>query len=424
MQSSFEYDHEQKKLTVRGVTEFPEQVFEYANTLEILDMSNNDLSILPDNLSSLRNMRVAFFSGSKFKEFPSVFADCNGLEMVGLKSCAIETMGDNVLPASLRGLILTDNNLTELPSSIGEYKSLQKLMLTGNNLTSLPQSLLNLKQLELLRVAQNRLAKPPSWLSKLPMLAWYSDSGNDFSITPPQVLPAREFDTNSVRLGKKIGASAKNTVYSATLDDIDEVAVKIFGQGITTDGSPDNDIAASLLAGNHPTVIGGLGKISIDAHGTQGLVMPLIPPQYRALGLPPNFIRLTRDTYPQGTTFTAPVVARIAIDTADALQHIHSQGIMHGDVYAHNVLVNQRGESIVGDFGAASIYTPHLKANEWREKIDVAGYGHLLEELLSYVPKISSETETLRQLSQNCLAEDSAERPSFSEISSIVQELA
>ena len=39
---------------------------------------------------------------------------------------------------------------------------------------------------------------------------------------------------------------------------------------------------------------------------------------------------------------------------ADALAHLHAQGLMHGDFYAHNLLVDDDGHALLGDFGAAS----------------------------------------------------------------------
>jgi hypothetical protein len=420
---SIHYDPEQNKLTVRGVTEFPQEVFEYSDDLEILDISNNNLATLPDNLSALKNMRIAFCSGNNFKEVPKVLASCENLAMVGLKSCGIETMGDNTLPHSLRGLILTDNNLTRLPDSIGEYKSLQKLMLTGNQLPSVPQALLELKQLELLRIAGNRLLESPNWLSALPNLAWYADSENDFNPTPLlESFQAKEFNWSDIRLGTKLGESAKNVVYSATLNSHEQIAVKIFGEGITTDGSPGNDITASLLAGGHPNVIGGLGKLVHSQNGEQGLVMPIISQEYKTLGLPPNFTDLTRDSYPQETKFTIPIVLRIARDIGSALQHLHSKGVMHGDVYAHNILTAPSGESKLGDFGAASIYDIHSPSEKWREKLDVAGYGHLIEELIQNIAD-SSATSGLRELSRACLNKSVFDRPSFKDINESLRHL-
>jgi len=414
------YDATLKKLTVRGATEFPTEVFDYANELEILDMSDNQLTALPDKLAVLRHLRIAFFSGSTFDEVPRALAACERLEMVGLKSCGIRTMSDHALPPMLRGLILTGNNLAELPDSIGAYTALQKLMLTGNQLTRLPQSLLQLKKLELLRISGNHLAQSPSWLAKLPNLAWYTDSENDCSQTAQSRPTAiTKFDWQDIKLGPKLSENAKNVVYSATVKNGEQVAVKLFGQGITTDGSPDNDIMASIRAGAHPHIIGGLGVVANAPEDRQGLVMPLVPVAYHALGLPPDFVTLTRDVYPKNTIFPLSVVVSIAYGISSALQQLHARGIMHGDVYAHNILSTAAGDSKLGDMGAASLYDPRAPAEQWRQQLDVAGYGHVLEELLQHTSPATQDAgamDDLQHLVEACLDHDASSRPRFADI--------
>ncbi len=49
---------------------------------------------------------------------------------------------------------------------------------------------------------------------------------------------------------------------------------------------------------------------------------------------------------------------RILRDTAAAVVHLHQRGILHGDLYAYNLLVNPAGHTLLGDFGAASFFDP------------------------------------------------------------------
>lgn len=51
--------------------------------------------------------------------------------------------------------------------------------------------------------------------------------------------------------------------------------------------------------------------------------------------------QVTRDTYPEGASFSAPFIAAAACGVAAAAAHLHSRGISHGDLYAHNILVRQ-----------------------------------------------------------------------------------
>src|SRR5690606_7560782 len=81
------------------------------------------------------------------------------------------------LPPQLRWLILTDNQVTTLPASLGQRPRLQKLMLSCNQLQHLP-NLSACENLELLRVASNQFMEIPDTLLQLPALAWPAVAGN------------------------------------------------------------------------------------------------------------------------------------------------------------------------------------------------------------------------------------------------------
>jgi hypothetical protein len=49
-----------------GLTEFPRAIFELADSLEVLNLSGNALSSLPDDLYRLRHMRILFVSDNDF----------------------------------------------------------------------------------------------------------------------------------------------------------------------------------------------------------------------------------------------------------------------------------------------------------------------------------------------------------------------
>jgi serine/threonine protein kinase len=94
---------------------------------------------------------------------------------------------------------------------------------------------------------------------------------------------------------------------------------------------------------------------------------------------------------------------------------------MHGDLYAHNILVDRAGHSLLGDFGAASFYDPTDTAlAQALERLEVRAFGCLLEELLDRcTPEPSSQNaafESLHRLRQDCLNQVLSLRPRFTEI--------
>ena len=201
-----------------GLHEFPLEILDLADSLEILDLSGNRLCELPTDFGRLSKLRIAFFSQNLFDEIPSVLGQCTGLEMVGFKSCRVRQVSAEALPPRLRWLILTDNQLEELPSSIGDRPRLQKLMLAGNRLESIPRELSNCHNLELLRISANRLGAFPQWLLEMPRLSWLAWSGNPFCASgdldidlPPEI------DWSTLELEEVLGSGASGVISKAHL---------------------------------------------------------------------------------------------------------------------------------------------------------------------------------------------------------------
>jgi len=167
-----------------NLPDFPQELFELAETLEVLDLSNNQISALPDDFYRFHKLRIVFLSNNPFLRFPAVLSQCPNLTMIGFKSCQIQHIPDHAFPKKLRWLILTDNRLETIPDSIGDCTQLQKLMLAGNRLQALPTRMQACKNLELLRISANQLATLPHWLLKMPKLSWLAFAGNPCSPAP------------------------------------------------------------------------------------------------------------------------------------------------------------------------------------------------------------------------------------------------
>jgi serine/threonine protein kinase len=114
----------------------------------------------------------------------------------------------------------------------------------------------------------------------------------------------------------------------------------------------------------------------------QGLVMGLIPPSHASLAGPPSFATCSRDVYAPDRRFTSAQAHAIARDTGDALAHLHAKGLVHGDFYAHNILVDDQGHALLGDFGAASFLPQDDAARrEALVRIDRRAHAILVDEL-------------------------------------------
>lgn len=399
------------RLTLReNLTSFPEEIFNLSDTLEILDLSDNLLSSLPEEMCRLSKLRIAFFSNNRFTEIPS-FKGCENLYMVGFKNNQIERFDEDVLPNSISWLILTDNRLISLPRSIGKLHKLQKFALAGNRIEKLPDEMASCRNLELIRLSANRLKAIPTWLLELPKLSWLAFSGNPCSTDQKFSLQEIAYETLEVK--EKLGSGASGDIFKAYSNLHDkEVALKLFKGAITSDGYARDEMNACMSAGEHPNLIKVLAKI--DEAERLGLLLEYIPDIYRNLGLPPDFETCTRDTFKEGSSLRVETIYAIAKAIASAAAHLHERGVMHGDLYAHNILISDDDHCYLGDFGAASFYEPCEKAFE---KIEVRAFGCLLEDMLSLSLHKGGETfKTLCRLKEQCLSENRDERPLFSEM--------
>jgi hypothetical protein len=408
-----------------GLTEFPREIFDLADSLEILNLSGNALSSLPDDLHRLTRLRILFCSDNQFTELPACLGQCAALSMIGFRANRIEHVPGAALPPLLRWLILTDNRISELPTELGERPLMQKLMLSGNHLQQLPKSLVDCHRLELLRLSANRFTELPEWLLTLPSLTWLAYAGNPLETeADAAALEATpSIPWSALHLEQKLGEGASGVIHRATWRRAGQadtqVAVKLYKGEMTSDGSPLHEMNACITAGLHPNLIRVEGRIVDHPHAQAGLVMHLIDPSYRNLADLPSLESCSRDVYADDTRFSADVALRIARGIASAAEHLHEQGITHGDLYGHNIMWNAHGDCLLGDFGGASFHAttdnPETRA---LQRIEVRAFGVLLGELLARIDSGLSDADrvTLEGLERRCCQADVLARPGFSEV--------
>jgi len=418
-----------------GLTAFPPEIFDLADTLEILDLSGNQLTALPDDLPRLQKLQVIFCSDNPFTELPEVLGQCPRLTMVGFKANRIRHVSAQALPPRLRWLILTDNQIDTLPAELGHCTDLQKLMLAGNRLSHLPDTMANLHQLALLRISANQFTALPAWLLNLPRLSWLAFAGNplcaDLEASALANAAARAIDWTDLELQELLGEGASGLIYRANWQQPEthaaqaatQVAVKVFKGALTSDGLPLSEMAASLHAGTHPNLVAVHAPVTHHPDGKQALAMPLVARQFQNLAGPPSLASCTRDVYAPDTRVTLPALLHLAHGVASAARHLHQCGLTHGDLYAHNILCTADGHALLGDFGAAGFFDPtHIDLAHALQRLEVCAFGHLLAELLAHgdtrhdSPKNTAICQALQHLSDQCCDKVPHQRPLFTDI--------
>ena len=372
-----------------NLTVFPMEILTLADSLEILDLSNNQLSTLPDEIKQLINLKIIFVSNNCFKVLPTALGGCPLLEMVGFKSNQIQEVPAESLPHQLRWLILTDNQITHLPEALGERTRLQKLALAGNQLSRLPKSTDQLVNLELLRISANQLLAFPIQLLILPKLAWLAFSGNPFCETDIEIKSVPEVASTDYRLLEVLGQGASGIIYQANWTDTanqentfpEDIAVKVFKGEVTSDGYPQDELQACLKLGHHKNLVKSVAQVNESNY--LALVMELIPTHFKNLGLPPDFQTCTHDTFESGFSLSINSIKKIVEQMQQVFEHLHNNQVCHGDLYAHNTLFDQQSNIIFGDFGAASMYhmlLPVVKKSI--KEIEQRALMHFIDDLL------------------------------------------
>lgn len=391
-----------KRLSLaENLSSFPLEILSLADSLEILDLSNNQLSSLPAELVQLHKLKVIFASNNNFETLPDILGQCPNLEMVGFKSNKIKHVSEESLPPKLRWLILTGNQVEKLPDSLGERPRLQKLVISGNNLTQLPKTMSQSLNLELLRVSANKLTEFPAQLLDLPKLAWLAVSGNPFSQTDAEIGTVPRISSASFTLHKQLGQGASGVISTATWNSEhpqfpDEIAVKVFKGEVTRDGYPEDELKACLKAGDHPNLVQPLAHVNEE--GYLALIMELIPHHYTNLGLPPSFESCTRDTFPDGFSLSIEQIEKIVNQMEDVFTHLHDNKVSHGDLYAHNILFDDDANIIFGDFGAATLYhmLNEIQQNKLKQ-IEQRALNHLIDDLLSVCVEEEKNSERYKR---------------------------
>src|SRR5690606_33473475 len=147
-----------------------------------------------------------------------------------------------------------------------------------------------------------------------------------------------------------LGQGASGVIHRASWNaphGAQPTAVKLFKGNLTSDGLPQSEMAACVAAGTHPNLIEVIGPLTAQYGSADGLLMELVPPTFQPLAEPPSLASCTRDCYAPERQFSIDQLLRIARGAASAVTHLHARGILHGDFYAHNLLVEASGECLL-----------------------------------------------------------------------------
>lgn len=165
-------------------------------------------------------------------------------------------------------------------------------------------------------------------------------------------------DTANLRIDRyvlqeRIGTGGMARVYKALDTNLDRpVAIKILHEHLSDDPSFKErfENEAKLIASlNHPNIVQiyDFNWYDRDGFPVYYMVMPYIPGKTLATIL--DEYALTNTRMPHDN------VLRLTMELADALGYAHAAGMIHRDVKPANIILNERGQAILTDFGIARL---------------------------------------------------------------------
>ncbi|KAH8421329.1 hypothetical protein KR009_001976 [Drosophila setifemur] len=144
------------------------------STLKELNLSGNQLTHFPEQVTELRQLKYLYLGGNKISSISKDIWKMQSLHVLSLGGNLISEVPEAVGSLNqLQALVLCDNLIEILPTSIARLKNLKSLLLHKNRLRHLPKDIVALKNLTelslrdnplVVRFVQDMALKPPTLL--------------------------------------------------------------------------------------------------------------------------------------------------------------------------------------------------------------------------------------------------------------------
>lgn len=183
----------------RYLTKVPDALFEL-NDLEVLDLTNNQLTTFPKAVENLHQLSTLLLSANTLEELPDNVCQLNSLKTLDVAYNNLKTIPEAISKLrQLTTLNLSFNELDEMPKPLCELKRLTTLNVRFNPIKRVPKEIVNLRELSTLVVADTMLRELPSFVCQLKGLSNLDVSNNGMSSLPANVSNPRHL--SKINLG-------------------------------------------------------------------------------------------------------------------------------------------------------------------------------------------------------------------------------
>jgi len=220
-------------INYEDIDSIPSRVFK-VKSLTALNLSHNKLSSVPQEITQLKklqnltinyNMITQLANLSKLSNLHSLSLAGNQLTEKEVDSCGLSNL-------HLQSLNLAKNQLTSIPKSVYSIKSLTKLVVSDNNIAEIPNQFSNLINLKFLGLNNNKFTSIPKCVLGLPCLKGISISGNPFEDEVDVIYNLRNcaqiinstVDSNAVNAKIQLIQKAAHTIIDRSNTDISDIS--------------------------------------------------------------------------------------------------------------------------------------------------------------------------------------------------------
>ena len=232
-----------------------------------LDLSNNQLSELPTEITKLANLTTLDLRNNQLSELPTEITKLTNLTTLYLRNNQLSELPAEITQlTNLTWLDLRNNQLSELPTEITQLTNLTTLSLDGNQLSELPADITQLTNLTTLDLRDNQLSELPAEITQLTNLTTLLLDGNPLKSPPPEIaaqgvqaifeylrhLPEKETLVNEAKMilvGQgDVGKTclAKRLIYDEFIEDKTTEGIDILKWGITAPTDEKEDIKLNV----------------------------------------------------------------------------------------------------------------------------------------------------------------------------------